>query len=51
MTLRNPSPITLRVVAKEADVAVNTASRCLNGDPKVRSYIRERVLRTAQSLG
>jgi DNA-binding LacI/PurR family transcriptional regulator len=46
-----PPPVTLRVVAKKAKVALATASKSLNGDPSVRDYLRERVLRVAASLG
>jgi DNA-binding LacI/PurR family transcriptional regulator len=51
MTARNSGSVTLRSVAKHSKVALQTASKSLNGDPTVRSYLRERVLKSAQTLG
>jgi len=51
MTASSSSPVTLRVVAKKAKVALQTASKSLNGDPSVREYLRERVFKAADSLG
>lgn len=45
-----PSRITLAEVAKDAQVAVMTASRAMRGDPSVRPYLRERVMASAQRL-
>ncbi len=46
-----PPLVTLKDVAKRAHVAIQTASKCLNADPSVRSYLRERVMAAAQELG
>ena len=40
----------LKEVAKEAQVAVMTASKVFNNNPSVRPYIRERVLKAARKL-
>jgi DNA-binding LacI/PurR family transcriptional regulator len=45
------SAVTIRDVAREANVAVATASRVLTGSPKVRPETRERVLAVAERLG
>ncbi len=41
---------TLATVAREANVALMTASKVFKGDPSVRSYIKERVLQVAGEL-
>jgi DNA-binding LacI/PurR family transcriptional regulator len=51
MSMGRPPLVTLKDVAKRANVAIQTASKCLNSDPSVRSYLRERVLAAAQDLG
>jgi DNA-binding LacI/PurR family transcriptional regulator len=43
--------VTIRDVAREAHVAVGTASRVLTGSPRVRQETRERVLAVAERLG
>ena len=41
---------TLRDVAAEAGVAINTTRKVLSDDPTVRPYIRQRVLAAARKL-
>jgi DNA-binding LacI/PurR family transcriptional regulator len=48
--LRQSAP-TIRDVAREANVAVGTASRVLTGSPRVTAETRERVLAVAARLG
>jgi DNA-binding LacI/PurR family transcriptional regulator len=48
--LRQGAP-TIRDVAKEANVALGTASRVLTGSPRVKPQTRERVLEVAARLG
>lgn len=43
--------VTLRDIAKRANVSVNTVSRALNDKPEVSEETRERILRIAQELG
>lgn len=42
--------MTLAQVAKRANVAIMTASKVFNGNPRVRPYIKERVLKAAEEL-
>ena len=42
---------TLHDVAREAGVSVSTVSRALNGQPFVRSEVRDRVLAASEALG
>lgn len=46
----NGSP-TLNDVAKQAGVALDTARRALDGNPSVRSYLRQKVEEAAAALG
>lgn len=42
--------MTLNQVAKDAGVALDTARKALRGDPTVRSYLKDRVLESADRL-
>ncbi len=44
------STVTLSDIAKEANVAVKTASKVFNGDDSVRPYIKDHVLKIANRL-
>ena len=43
--------ITLKMVAKRAEVSVNTASRAINNKPDINEETKKRVLRIAKELG
>lgn len=42
--------MTLKDVATKVNVAVKTVSRVFNGNPSVRPYLRDRVLKAARDL-
>jgi DNA-binding LacI/PurR family transcriptional regulator len=44
------SPVTIRDVAKQANVSIATVSRVLNGSPRVKTETRERVLATIAEM-
>lgn len=43
--------VTLRAVAEKAGVAIDTARKVVRGDPSVRPYIRQNVLRVIRETG
>jgi LacI family transcriptional regulator len=49
--MTRPKAVRLRDVAEAAETSTKTASRVINGDPRVASETRERVLRAVDELG
>jgi LacI family transcriptional regulator len=50
-TQRRPRPVTIRHVAAEAGVSLQTVSRVINEGPNVRDAIKERVREAIEKLG
>lgn len=46
-----PKKITLRDIAREADVALSTVSQTLNNKPNVSLEMRQRIFQIAEELG
>jgi LacI family transcriptional regulator len=46
-----PRPVTIRHVAAEAEVSLQTVSRVLNDGPNVREAVKQRVLKAIEKLG
>ncbi|MGB9434744.1 MAG: LacI family DNA-binding transcriptional regulator [Candidatus Acidiferrum sp.] len=45
------APVTMRQIAKRADVSIGTVSHVVNDSARVRPKLRERVLEVIRSLG
>src|SRR3954463_15374241 len=46
-----PRPVTIRHVAAEAEVSLQTVSRVINDGPNVRDAVKDRVLKAIEKLG